>query len=107
MRNDRRPVMFRPVVLAACIAVVIILGATGVVAWQIATNASSPDWEGMHQSGNAAYLANVSHMQKELERFKSDRYSSEMLRQMLGTEYSCVGRYQKALEFFDRPNGRK
>jgi hypothetical protein len=26
---------------------------------------------------------------------------------MLGTEYSYVGRYQKSLEFFDRPNSRK
>ena len=26
---------------------------------------------------------------------------------MLGTEYSYVGRYQKALEFFDRQYGRK
>jgi hypothetical protein len=59
--------MFRPIVLAAFIAVVLILGATGVVAWQVATNASSPDWEGMHQSGNAAYLANVSSVQNELD----------------------------------------
>src|SRR6266446_2957463 len=66
-----------------------------------------PNWERMHQSGNAAYLANVRNVQKEWDRFKGDAYWSDALRQMLGTDYSYIGRHQKALEYFDRPRGWK
>jgi hypothetical protein len=59
------------------------------------------EWERMHSS-NASYLANVTRVQQEMDRFKNDASWSGMLLQVLGTEYSWVGRYQKSLECFDR-----
>src|SRR5437773_303481 len=115
--------MFRTNALAAGIAAVLTLGATRMTTGQVTQNATAskstdgekktdpmkngPDWlmnragwERMHQS-NASYLANVTRIQQEMDRFKGDAYWSEALRQLLGTEYSWVGRYQKSLDCFD------
>jgi hypothetical protein len=108
----------------AGLAVLLALVATGMATGQVATNESSgkstdsekktdpmkngpdwmknrTDWERMYQSSNASYLANVTRVQQELDRFKNDVYWSGLLQQALGTEYSWVGRHQKALECFD------
>jgi tetratricopeptide (TPR) repeat protein len=59
------------------------------------------DWERMHQS-NASYLENVIRVQQAMDRFKNDAYWSDVLQQTLGQTYPYLGRYQKALECFDR-----
>ena len=109
--------------LAAGIAVVLTLGLARMTTGQVTQNATASkstdgekktdpmkngpdwlmnrqDWERMHQS-NASYLANVTRVQQEMDRFKNDAYWSGTLLQLLGTEYSWVGRHQKALECFD------
>src|SRR3954463_13738714 len=100
--------------LAAGIAVVLTLGLARMTTGQVAQNATAskstdgekktdpmkngPDWlmnrqdlERMHRS-NASYLANVTRVQQEMDRFKNDAYWSGALLQVLGTEYSWVGR---------------
>jgi hypothetical protein len=55
---------------------------------------------------NRSYLANIQRLRQEQDRFKQDPMWSDALRQMLGTEYSYVGRYRKALDCFNRPIGQ-
>src|SRR5438270_6057533 len=58
------------------------------------------DWERMHQS-NASYHASLTRVRQEMDRFKNDTNWSGMLLQVLGTEYSWIGRYRKSLDCFD------
>jgi len=64
-----------------------------------------PNWEGMHGVDNCSYLRNIQGIRDEMERLRGDRDWTDALGQLLGTAYSYVGRYQKALEFFDRKAG--
>jgi hypothetical protein len=77
-----------------------------VVVGALAAKENQPDWEAMHAGDNRSYLAAVGHVQREYERLKQDKLWGDMLLQMLGTEYSYIGRYQKALECFDTPMNR-
>src|SRR5437763_16013350 len=59
-----------------------------------------PDWQallGRDSGNNRSYLAYITRWTDELERFRSDPYMSDLFKQVLGTEYSFVGRYQQAL----------
>jgi tetratricopeptide (TPR) repeat protein len=60
-----------------------------------------PDLAIMFGNDNRSYLAALSQIRDELERFKDDRERRASIEQLLGTGYSYVGRYQKALETFD------
>ena len=65
---------------------------------------SQPDWQAIYdlsRSNNRLYLANITRIRSEQAEFLSDPYLSDMLMQMLGTEFSYIGRYQQALECFD------
>src|SRR5580765_1170989 len=58
-----------------------------------------PDWQAIYFGDgvdNRSYLAHVARISEELERFRDDPFWSDGLKQMLGTEYSYVGRYQQA-----------
>src|SRR5438309_483779 len=52
-----------------------------------------PNWQGMLKADNRSYLANVSRVRQELDRFQKDRLWGGMLLQMMGMEYPNVGRY--------------
>src|SRR5438874_6335513 len=66
---------------------------------------NEPNWQAMVHLDNRSYLANLRRMNEELVRFRKDPQWGDALLQTLGTEYSYVGRHQKALECFDRPTG--
>jgi hypothetical protein len=65
-----------------------------------------PDLTDKHPHDNRFYLARLSQLRQELDRFNDDRRARDLLVQMVGTEYAYVGRYQKALESFDDRPGR-
>src|SRR5882724_13647609 len=68
---------------------------------------NEPNWQAMRlNADNRFYLANLSHMRQELGRFQKDPLWGDMVLQAMGMEYPNIGRYQKALECFDRPSGR-
>jgi hypothetical protein len=57
---------------------------------------------------NRYYLARLGELREELAHFENDRRWQDLLRQMVGTQYSYVGRYKKALLAFDeRPSKAK
>jgi hypothetical protein len=57
-------------------------------------------WTGPSRD-NHRYLTDLREAQGELDRFKSDRDWRWGFRQVVGTQYSFIGRYRKALECFD------
>src|SRR2546430_906998 len=104
------------VTLIACIALA--LGAAPKTLGQVPTNKSAdssaddnkqakPNWEAMHAVGNEFYLTNVNRVRQEHDRLKSHPYWGDGLLQMLGTEYSYIGRYQQALDCFNRRDFRR
>lgn len=109
--------MTRTFTIAACLTSLIValasnsLGQAPPSAPDAATAAkdakNEPNWEAMHAADNRSYLANLIRVRQEHERLKNDPFWGDNLLQMLGTEYSYIGRYQKALEYFDRPAARR
>lgn len=53
------------------------------------------------RGANNTYLARLHLLRGELDRFQDDRNWRNFLLQMIATEYSFIGRYQKAYESFD------
>ncbi|HEX5443435.1 MAG TPA: hypothetical protein VFW87_06390 [Pirellulales bacterium] len=101
--------MARSLVLVACL----VLGA----AWGDALNASEPagvaatqpeQGQKAHQpklprepAANHQYLADLRLLHSELDRFQDHRDWRNFLLQMMGAQYSYIGRYQKAVEAND------
>lgn len=66
---------------------------------------AKPKWP-FPSNDNRTYLVDLRQIRQEFVRFENDRERRDNLVQMFGTQYSFIGRYQRALEAFDdRPGG--
>lgn len=57
-------------------------------------------------NNNSAYLSDLRRLRQELARVEKDRDWRNAFLQFVGTQYSFIGRYQKALDSFDVQLGR-
>jgi hypothetical protein len=67
---------------------------------------AEPDLQDKFGDDNRYYLARLGQLRQELDRFQDDPHWRDTLVQFVGTQYSYVGRYPKALECFDDRPGR-
>src|SRR5437773_2550713 len=100
--------MTRVAFLVVSLAIGLACGLSPQLLGQVPTNKSvdssaddikqaEPNWEAMHAVGNEFYLTNVGRVRQEHDRLKNHPYWGDGLLQMLGTEYSYIGRYRRAL----------
>jgi hypothetical protein len=66
---------------------------------------AQPAFDSEYNKDSRFYLARLSQLREELARFEKDRRWHDVVQQMIATQYSYTGRYQKALEIFDNRPG--